>query len=200
MKCNHHAMRRFFTLILILIMTAVFLLPAGCTGTHSDSNQQTVLNVGLLLGSGGLGDKSFNDSAYNGLLQAQKLYNVRFETVDFTEAAAKLDALRLFARNNYDLIIGVAYENKTVIETVAAEYPGIRFAAIDFEANGPNIASIVYREQEADFLVGVLAAMLTKTKIVGVIGGTDIPAIRRIMSGFQQGVAYQDTNVRFFAR
>jgi len=174
------------------------LLTAGCTGGNRTPAHQNILNVGLLLGSGGLGDKSFNDSAYSGLLAAQKLYNIRFETVDFTANEAKLDALRLFADNNYDLIIVVAYENKTVLETVAAEYPDIHFAAIDFEASGANITSIVYREHEADFLMGVLAAMLTHTKIVGVIGGTDIPAIRRIMAGFEQGALYQDASVRVF--
>jgi basic membrane protein A len=145
-----------------------------------------------------LGDKSFNDSAYGGLLEAQKRYNIRFETVNYTNQEANIDALRFFAQNSYDLIIAIAYENKAAIETVAKEFPDIHFAAIDFEAEGPNIASIVYREHEADFLMGVLAAMLTRTKIVGVIGGTDIPAIQRIMSGFEQGVKYQDATVQVF--
>jgi basic membrane protein A len=110
----------------------------------------------------------------------------------------KRSIIRQFARNKYDLIIGIAFENKEAITTVAGEYPEINFAAIDFEAIGGNIASVVYREQEGDFLMGVLGAMLTKTKYVGVIGGTDIPAIRRIMSGYQQGVAYQDASVSVF--
>jgi basic membrane protein A and related proteins len=178
--------------LLILVFLVVL---AGC----SQPAQQSVLNVGVLLGSAGLGDKSFNDSAYSGLLEAQKQYNIRFETVTPTNKESNLNALRLFAQNKYDLIIGVAFENKEVIDTVAKEYPNIRFAAVDFESIGNNIASIVYREQEGDFLIGVLAAMLTKTKYVGVIGGTDIPAIQRIMSGFKQGVAYQDSGVKEFA-
>jgi basic membrane protein A len=97
------------------------------------------------------------------------------------------------------LIIGIGFEHKENIQKVAKEFPQVRFAAIDFEASGDNIASIVYREQEGDFLMGVLAAMLTKTKYVGVIGGTDIPAIRRIMAGFTQGVSYQDDNVEVFS-
>ncbi len=186
-----------FNFFLVICTIFTLILSVGCTNDN-ESNKEKVLNIGLLFGSGGLGDKSFNDSAYAGLLEAQKKYNIRFETVDYTNQEANLDALRFFAKNNYDLIIAVAYENKAAIETVANEYPNINFAAIDFEAVGDNIASIVYREQEADFLMGVLAAMLTKTKIVGVIGGTDIPAIRRIMSGFEQGVKYQDANVRVF--
>jgi basic membrane protein A and related proteins len=102
------------------------------------------------------------------------------------------------ARNNYDLIIGVAYENLNNIVTVAKEFPNVKFAIIDAQAEGNNIASIVYREQEGDFLMCELAAMITRTKKVGVIGGTDIPAIRRIVSGFKQGVQYQDSSVQVF--
>ena len=153
----------------------------------------------MILGSGGLGDRSFNDSAYAGLLEAQQKFNIRFETIDFTSQAANLDAIRLLAKSNYDLIIGVGFEHGDNIKKAAQEFPGIKFAAIDFELSGDNIASIVYREQEGDFLMGALAAMLTRTKYVGVIGGADIPSIRRIMSGFTQGVAYQDNSVKVFS-
>ncbi|UCD08182.1 MAG: BMP family ABC transporter substrate-binding protein [Dehalococcoidales bacterium] len=154
-----------------------------------------MLEIGMLLGSGGLGDRSFNDSAYNGLLEAQQKYNIRFETVDFVNNEENLETTRFLAQNNYDLIIGIGYEHKENLIQVAGEFPDIKFAAIDFEAEGENIASIVYREQEGDFLIGVLAAMLTETKKVGVIGGMDIPAIQRIMTGFSQGVTYQDDSV-----
>jgi basic membrane protein A len=181
----------------VLIAFLVALSP-GLVACSPTKPQQRVLNVGLLLGSGGLGDRSFNDSAYDGLLEAQKKYNIRFETVSFGDNASNLSALRNFARNGYDLVIGIAFENHDSVVTVAKEFPQEHFAIIDAEATGDNIASIVYREQEGDFLMGVLAAMLTRTKIVGVIGGTDIPSIRRIMSGFKQGAAYQDSNVRVF--
>jgi basic membrane protein A and related proteins len=182
------------SLIVMLLSVTLF---AGC-GSPS-VNSGNVLNVGIIFGSGGLGDKSFNDSAYKGLLEAQKKYNIRFDTVNFTDNVSNLGALRVFAKNNYDLIIGIAFENMANIQTVAKEYPNVNFAAIDVELAGNNIASFVYREQEGDFLMGVLAALVTKTKSVGVIGGTDIPAIRRIIAGFKQGVTYQDSNVKIFS-
>jgi basic membrane protein A and related proteins len=181
-------------LILISIVFLSIALPACAPQSFSER----VMNVGLLLGSGGIGDKSFNDSAYTGLLDSQKKNNLRFELVTRADTETDAEALRRFARNNYDLIIGIAYENKDTIAKVAREFPGVKFAAIDVEVPGENIASVVYREQEGDFLIGVLAAMLTKTKYVGVIGGTDIPAIEHIMSGFKQGVTYQDNSVRVF--
>lgn len=187
-------------IILLLITFVVASGSIGGCGKNGESApvQKSVLNIGLILGSAGLGDKSFNDSAYKGLLEAQKTLNIRFETVTFSGTQSDIDALRLFAQKNYDLIIGIAFENQKNIETVAKEFPNIKFAAIDFEITGDNIASVVYREQEADFLMGALAAMITKTRMVDVIGGMDIPAIRRIISGFKQGAIYQDSTVQVF--
>lgn len=183
-------------IVLIIITSALVLsLSIPVSGCRQDEQQSRVLEVGMLLGSGGLGDRSFNDSAYNGILEAQQKFNIRFETVDFVNNEENLETTRFLARNNYDLIIGVGWEHKDNLLKVAGEYPNVKFGAIDFEAEGENIASIVYREQEGDFLIGVLAAMLTETKKVGVIGGMDIPAINRIMAGFNQGVAYQDKSV-----
>jgi basic membrane protein A and related proteins len=184
----------------VILLAALIITASGCNPPAQQvSSQQKVMNVGLVLGNAGLGDKSFNDSAYQGLLTAQKQYNIRFETVDPMADDAKLNALRLFAHNNYDLIIGIAVENQNCIQTVAREFPQIKFGAIDFELNESNVASIVYREQEGDFLMGVLADLLTRSKSVGVIGGTDIPPIKRIISGFKQGAAYQDSQVKVFA-
>jgi basic membrane protein A len=190
----------FIGLILLSCITSLAGSLTGCAKNNTQNpTQKKVLNVGVLLGAGGLGDKSFNDSAYNGLLAAQKELNIRFETADYTGTESDVDALRAFAKNNYDLIVGISFDNLKTIQTVASEFPNTKFAAIDFELQGDNIASIVYREQEGDFLMGVLAAMVTKTKMVDVIGGTDIPAISRIISGFKQGVAYQDSTVTVFS-
>jgi basic membrane protein A and related proteins len=196
-------LRRSLRLIIPVVLLMVILIPGFLSACGDSSNQaenkKSVLNIGLLLASGGMGDKSFNDSAYKGLLDAQKRFNIRFETVNYASRESNLDTLRRFAGSNYDLIIGIAFENLETIKTLAAEFPRTHFAAIDVELGGDNVASIVYREQEADFLMGVLAAMITRTGKVGVIGGTDIPAIRRIISGFKQGAAYQDSRVQVLA-
>lgn len=177
----------------ILITILLLTLLNGCANIPQLSTSQRVLNVGMLLARGGLGDRSFNDSAYEGLQEAQKRHSIRFETIDFTSDQANLAALRRFAQQNYDLIIGIGFENGAYIETVAKEFPDQNFVIIDTVAAGDNVASIIYREPEGDFLMGVLAAMLTKTKKVGFIGGADIPIIRRIETGFKQGVAFQDS-------
>lgn len=188
------------SVLLFVVMLLLITSLAGCGGaSQPPANQQSVINVGVIFGSGGRGDRSFNDSAYNGILEAQKRFNIRFEAVDFTNNEANLDALRSFARSKYDLIIGIGFENQEAIASVAKEFPQSRFAIIDVSLTGDNIASIVYREQEGDFLVGVLTAMLTKTRKVGIIGGMDIDAVRRIEKGFKQGVAYQNGDVAVVA-
>ena len=150
---------KLLTPIILGILLGILL--NGCTGAQPTS--QRVLNVGMLLARGGLGDRSFNDSAYAGLQAAQSQYGIRFETADFTSEEANLEALRRFAREEYDLIIGVGFENGPNIETVAKEFPDRNFAIIDTTVEGDNIAAIVYREQEGDFLMGVLAAMVTQS-------------------------------------
>ncbi len=176
----------------VVVLVSILLAAAGC---GSSGERSKILNVGVLLGSGGLGDKSFNDSAYSGLLEAQRKFNIRFETVNTVNKETDIKVLRSFVQNKYDLVIAIGFEHMETVQAVAQEFPQGRFAAIDFEAAGGNVASVVFREHEGDFLMGVLAAMMTRTKVVGVIGGADIPAIRRIISGFKQGVAYQDKTV-----
>ena len=172
---------------------------AGYGESPQSSGPQQVFYMGMILGMGGLGDRSFNDSAYEGLRDAQKKFGIRFEVAEFISEDTNLEVLRNFARQDYDLIIGIGFENRTNIETVAKEFPDQHFAIIDVVAEGENIASIVYREQEGDFLMGVLAAMLTRSRKVGFIGGMDIEVIRRIESGFRQGVAYQDSRVEILS-
>ncbi len=179
---------RWFSAVLVLVMVLV-----GCTPSTPVS--QRVINVGMLLARGGLGDRSFNDSAYEGLLEAQRQYGIRFETVDFASDEVSEEAIRRFAEQNYDLLIGVGFENIPFIQAAARDYPDMNLAMIDAVVEGDNVASVIYREPEGDFLMGVLAVMLTESGTVGFIGGADIDVIRRIEAGFKQGVAYQDADV-----
>lgn len=188
-----------FSCILLMLLGVLIPLAGVNQAAAQAAPGKRVVYMGMILGMGGLGDRSFNDSAYEGLRDAQREFGIRFDVVEFVAEDVNLEALRNFARQEYDLIIGIGFENRQNIETVAQEFPDINFAVIDVVAEGKNIASIVYREQEGDFLMGVLAAMLTKNHKVGVIGGMDIPVIQRILQGFTQGVAYQDPTVEIVA-
>lgn len=183
------------------VIYAILLLAllAACGGDSEPSTEQKVIHVGMILGSGGLGDRSFNDAGYAGLQEAQRLYDIRFETINHTSDENNLEELHRFIRQGYDLIIGIGFENAGYIEQLAQENPDHKFAVIDTQVTGDNVTSFVFREQEGDFLMGVLAAMLTQTKQVGFIGGMDIDIIRRIESGFAQGVAFQDSSIEVVA-
>jgi basic membrane protein A len=179
-------------------MLVLSLLSASGVASQPSSAQRVVY-VGMILGRGGLGDRSFNDSVYAGLQDAQRQFDIRFHVIDYITDQTNLEELRRLALQGYDLIIGIGYENADYIKTLCREFPDRKFAVVDTVVEGENVISFVYREQEGDFLMGVLAAMLTKTKKVGFIGGVDIPIIRRIESGFKQGVIYQNSSVKVFS-
>ena len=91
-------------------------------------------------------------------------------------------AMRAFAEENFDLIIGVGFAQGPIMQKVANDYPNIKFAIVDgviFEADGKtpkqNVASLVFREHEGSFLVGMIAAAKSKTGVLGFVGGMDIP-------------------------
>ncbi len=159
----------------------------------------TKIKVGLQLSVGGLGDKSFNDSAYHGLEEAKRKYGIEFETASWENPMLNANNLEKWAKNGYDLIIGIGYGNAAPISEVAARYPDRRFAIIDYSASGKNIWSATYREYEGDFVVGVLAGLVTQTHMVGFIGGGVTPIVRRIELGFARGVENVDPSISFIS-
>lgn len=155
------------------------------------------IKVGLQLSVGGLGDLSFNDSAYEGLLLAHKMHGIEFELADWRNPMMNATQLENWAKMGYDLMIGVGYGNAAPVSQVAARFPDKRFAAVDVYAEGSNVWSATYREYEGDFVVGVLAGLVTQTSMVGFIGGGITPVVRRIELGFAQGVQNVDPNISF---
>ncbi len=157
------------------------------------------IKVGLQLSVGGLGDLSFNDSAYSGLEEASQLHGIEFDAADWQNPMLNSITLEKWAKSDVDLIIGIGFGNAAAVSQVAENYPDKKFAVIDVEGSGHNVWSATYREYEGDFVVGVLAALVTKTHMVGFIGGGVTPIIRRIEAGFAQGVRNVDANIGFIS-
>ncbi len=153
------------------------------------------IRVGLLLGVGGLGDQSFNDSAYLGLQAARRQYNIRFVTDAWGMLNENLSTLRRWADSGHNLIIALGYGNGPAIAQLAAERPQQRFAVVDTVVEATNVWSAVFREYEGDFIVGVLAALVTRAQRVGFVGGGATPSVRRIEAGYAQGVAYINPHI-----
>ena len=154
------------------------------------------LKVGLILAMGGLGDKSFNDSAYAGLLKAKKDFNIEVKYVEPNSWMEDAYFLEEYSQNGFDLIIATSYTAQDAMEDISSKFPNTKYAIVDTRAKeGANIASLVFDESEGSFLVGAIAAKMSKTGKVGFIGALDIPLINRFKSGYEQGAKYVNPEI-----
>ena len=150
-------------------------------------------HVGLVFDVGGRGDKSFNDAAYEGVSRAARELGVTIEILEPSGAEDREAAMRLFAARGFDLVIGVGFIFSTDINVVASAFPATRFACIDYAPPmrgpiPPNVAGLVFREEEGSFLVGAVAGLVSKSGHVGFVGGMDIPLIHKFEAGYRAGV------------
>jgi basic membrane protein A len=181
-----------YTLALVAL-NALLLLPGW--GRVQRAGQASPLKVGLVFDVGGRGDKSFNDSAWRGLDRAVRELGITAEYIEPGEGSDRESGIRLLAAEGFDLIIGVGFIFSDDLYAMAKEYPKTRFACIDyakFDAHGPvappdNMVALKFREEEGSFLVGALAALVSKTGVLGFVGGMDIPLIHKFEAGYQAG-------------
>jgi basic membrane protein A len=139
---------------------------------------------------GGKFDKSFNEGVYNGALRFKKDTGIDFRDLEIQNDAQREQVLRKFAKDGFSPIMTVGFAWATALGKIADEYPQTKFGIIDMVVDKPNVQSIVFKEQEGSFLVGVIAAKTTKTGKVGFVGGMDIPLISKFECGYAQGVKY----------
>jgi basic membrane protein A len=157
------------------------------------------VKVALQLSVGGLGDKSFNDSAFAGLEEAHRKYGIEYDYATWQNIEANEENIEKWAKSDIDLIVSIGFGNASAIARIAQKYPDKMFAIVDYAAKGDNVWSATYREYEGDFVVGVLAALVTQTRIVGFMGGGITPVVRRIELGFAQGVRNVDPGISFIS-
>ena len=148
---------------------------------------------GLLYNMGGKFDKSFNEAAYNGAEAFKKDTGIGYLEFEPTTEAQREQALRNMARRGANIIVAVSFAQTSAVETVAAELPDVKFTLIDGVVDAPNVQSVIFKEHEGSFLVGMLAAMASKTGKVGFIGGMDIPLIRKFACGYEHGAKHVDS-------
>ena len=137
---------------------------------------------------GGKFDKSFNEAAFNGAEKFKTETGIEYREFEIANDAQREQALRRFARDGSNPIVMAGFSWGAALEKVATEYPDIDFAIIDMVVDKPNVRSVVYKEQEGSYLVGVMAALASKTGTVSFIGGMDIPLIRKFACGYKGGV------------
>ena len=167
----------------------------GATGQHP--------KVGLVTDVGGLNDKSFNSLADKGRKDAQAQLDVDTSVTESKQQADYVPNLTKYAQDKYDLVIGVGFLMQNAVWKVAKQFPNVKFAIIDGAPqddagkteNLPNVANLFFKEQEAGYLVGVIAATMAKNKVgaathntVCSMGGIPIPPVDRYIAGYQDAV------------
>jgi len=159
------------------------------------------VRVGIVFDAGGKNDRSFNQSAFEGALKAQKELGITLKDAEPGDSSAVEEAMRAMASEGYDLIFGIGFANATAIENVAKEFPNIKFALVDAVVGLPNVTNLVFKEHEGSYLVGMIAAMRSRivngSRTIGFIGGMEIDLIKKFEQGYVQGAKkiYPDINV-----
>jgi len=161
--------------------------------------------VGIVLSIGGLGDKSYNDLAYEGMRLAQEKLGIQYSYIEpatsiETEIESGANHLRQYAKEEYDLVIATGYLFKDACEQVSKEFPNVKFVIIDSVVSAPNVTSLTFKTNEGSFLVGAVAGMVTKTNNIGYIGAQDTDIFREFQSGYEQGAVYANPKVKIDSR
>jgi basic membrane protein A len=169
------------------LLAAMALAPfAGALARVPVARAQTPLVVTMVTDTQGLGDQNFNDLAKRGLDKAASELGIEGKVIESRDAAAYVPNLSQAAEQS-DLTIGVGFLLTEAMTEVANQYPDDKFLLIDSVSDAPNVESVTFREQEGAFLVGVIAALMTKTNKLGVVGGIKIPPVVRYAVGFEAG-------------
>ena len=142
----------------------------------------------MIFDLGGKFDKSFNESAFSGAQRWAEETGGTFREIELQSEAQREQALRRFAEAGANPIVMTGFAFGNVLGEVAPDYPDTKFAIIDMVVDQPNVRSVVFNEHEGSYLVGMMAAMASKSNTVGFIGGMDIPLIRKFACGYAQGV------------
>lgn len=186
---------------ILLSMLFVSLILVGCSSpTGSTDNNQTdkpaegcSVLIGLVTDTGGVDDKSFNQSAWEGLTQFAEENNLQ-ECIQYLQSDSEADYipnLTGYAEEGYDLVIAVGYLFQDAVDTVSVQYPDTNFLFIDSESLSDNVMSAVYNAEQGSYLVGVAAglkAIENESKMVGFLGGMEGDLIGSFQAGYEQGV------------
>jgi basic membrane protein A len=180
-----------------LLVLAVVSTLAGCSAKQSASG---AIRIGMVTDVGGLGDRSFNDSAYAGLVRAKNDLRVETTVLQSRSAADYQINMTVLANKEYDEIFAIGFLMARDVTEVAERYPQRHFSIIDAVVDQPNVTSVTFKEEEGSFLAGALAAMTTKTKTIAFLGGIDIPLLRKFEAGYAAGARQIDPSVKVLVK
>lgn len=181
---------------LMVLLLAVVAAAGGCGMSRVREADDGRTKVGIVFDIGGKDDRSFNAAAYQGVLRAKKELPITLRDVEPGDPTSIEPALRAFAQYGYQTTIGVGFAQGPILRQVAADYPQLHFVIIDSVADLPNVASLLFKEHEGSFLVGMIAAYTSKSGVLGFVGGMDIPLIHKFATGYEEGARYVNPKIR----
>ena len=187
-------------IIALVVLMAGFLVACG---ERTDARREGCqIRVGIVFDIGGKNDRSFNAAAWEGVQRAEKDMPICLYDVEPGNPTSIEPAMRAFAEKGFDLIVGVGFAQGPILKRVATDYPNIKFAIVDgviMEDDGKtpksNVASLVFREHEGSYLVGMIAAEKSKSGVIGFLGGMDIGLIHRFQKGYEEGAKSVNPNI-----
>lgn len=196
--------KKLLFLISLLILAAMALTACGGEATEADCGKEDVFCVGLVTDVGEVDDKSFNQSAWEGVQQAEKDLGAQFinyvETKDAKDYASNI---ALFADKGYDVIVTVGFAMGEATAIAAADYPDIDFIGVDqgqWGVEDPLMAGLIFSEDKAGFLAGALAAMMSKSGTVAAVLGTDlVPPVVAFKEGYEGGAKYINPDINLIS-
>src|SRR3954466_10059820 len=201
-------MRNTKSLVALLLLCVLALGSLACHNQTYAADDKSKIHVGIVFDIGGKDDRSFNAAAWAGVKCAESgkgpngqscekpAMDIVLRDIEPGNPTSIEPAMRAFAERNFDLIIGVGFAQAPIMEAVAKDYPQIHFAIVDGVSQLPNVASLVFKEHEGSYLVGILAAKTTKTGTIGFLGGMDIGLIHRFEKGYEEGAKAINPNIK----
>ena len=165
------------------------LVAAVVTATLAFTTNAADFKPAVIYDMGGKFDKSFNQGVYNGIKRFTDETGTKVMEFEVTSETQREQAMRRMAERGATVVLGVGFAQADAINKVSAEFPNVKFSIIDVNwLNQPNLRQYAFKEHEGSYLVGIAAAMASKTGKVGFVGGMDIPLIRKFACGYVQGV------------
>ncbi len=208
------SIKRWMSLLTLVLAATVLAIVSGAAGgaekaaaPAAKAAPAKTIRVGLVTDIGGLNDRGFNHLAFLGVKQAKARLGAQYRVFTSTSGSDYIPNLSTLARQKYDLIIGVGFLMANAMDTVAQKYPEQRFAIVDFPNVGlkhkpKNVRGLLFKEQEAGYLVGYAAGLVVKNKPIGgnqavsSVGGQKIPPVDRYIAGFQFGAKAANKQVK----
>src|SRR5262249_250560 len=171
------------TLSLLGCIVALVLILGGLRGTAL----ARITQVGLVTDVGKVDDRTFNEFAYKGMMRAVNEFGVKSAFIETQQPTAYEKNIEQFASGGYDVIMTVGFMLGDANKRMAQKYPQVHFAIVDFAYDPPvaNIVGLLFAEDQAGFLAGALAGMITQAKSVGMVAGVDIPPVVRFRKGYE---------------